>query len=127
MLWTNHRQPEKMGIWHFISGVLLCHLFVMAFKITTVFSDSNAQQVVDDVDMRCQKVISISFLRKIGISKCNLASWKVKSDKQKIVIQPETGSGSNRKKIRKALYLKCAFLKCLNNVFYTLDGKLQRA
>lgn len=40
-----------MGIWHFINVVLLSHLIVMAFKSTTAFSDSNAQQVVDDVDM----------------------------------------------------------------------------
>lgn len=70
-----------MGIWHFINGVLLSHLFVMAFKSTTAFSDSNAQRVVDVVDIRCEKVISIPFVRKIGISECNMASWKVKSDK----------------------------------------------
>lgn len=113
MLWTNHKQPEKMGIWHFFDGVLLSHLFVMAFKITTVFSDSNAQQVVDDVDMRCQKVISISFVRKIGISKCNMASWKVKSDKQKTVIQPETDRGSNRKKDQESCVSKTCFSEML--------------
>lgn len=69
----------------------------MAFKSTTAFSDSNAQQVVDDADIRCQKVISIPFVRKIGISECNMASWKVKADKWKTVIQLETGSGSNRR------------------------------